>query len=219
MASGDFIGKTKAMILGFLTNLANNGLAFAIPLGLTSETFPAYVAAVAAAVDAQTAADEATAAAVAATALANGQIDALVTQTRAMAASARTSSMSDADLAMLGIARRSPTNSRIPAPVDAPALALGSLSSGQAVLTYSTPGSAGPRTKPFGAVGVEISLRPISSIQAAETGILQTISKTPSPINTALLPAGTLKACGRFVTQRGLKGPWSAEITFTSQPV
>lgn len=213
------MGKTKAAVLGFLTNLANNGLAFAVQMGTTALLFPDYVTAVAAAVDAQTTADEAAAAAKAATQTANDQIAALQAQTRLMCAAARTSSMTDAELATIGVSRRSAVNSAIPAPVVSPTLALRSLSAGAAVFTFSTPGASGPRQKPSGAVAVEISLRPVASIAAAETGIIQTISRTPSPISTALLPTGSIKACARFVTQRGLKGPWSAEITFTSQPV
>lgn len=219
MANRNFMGATKAAILAFLSNMANNGLPFAVQLGTTALAFPDYATAVGNAVDLQTAADTAIAEAQAATNLANAARLALEDTTRTMCAAGRTSTMTDADLLTLGIARRATTNSRVPAPVVAPALALSSLSPGAAVFTYSTPGAAGPRQKPTGAVGVEISLRPIASIQSAETGILQSITKTPSSISTALLPAGTLKACARFYTQSGLKGPWSTDVPFTSQTV
>ncbi len=214
----DFIGSTIPLQLGFMTNLANNGLAFAVSLGTTALLFPDYVTGVENCVALQTAADEASAAAKAAVALATAAREEYIAKTRAMAVSGRASAMTDSELATLGISRRSTSNSPVPAPVVAPALALKSLSAGSAVLTYSTPGASGPRQRPAGTVGVQVSLRPLASTSPAEAGVLQTISRTPSPVDTSLVPAGALKVTARFVTQTGLYGPWSDVINFTSQP-
>jgi hypothetical protein len=68
-------------------------------------------------------------------------------------------------------------------------------------------------------VGVEISLQTADDVRAPDFGVLQSISKTPSPIATSGLAAGRVVIRGRFYTQRGLVSPWSEPLAFNSQAI
>ena len=215
----NFFGDTKAAILAFLTNFSATAGAFVAKFGLSASDFVTLQTEIQSAIAARADADEALAAARAAVNSSDTQTRTLVAKLRGYCQMMRFSDMTDAELETLGLNRRSETNSPVPAPTVAPTLSVGGLSPGAVVLRFSTPGASGPRMRPDGAAGVEISLLPATSTAAPESGVLQSITRVPSVISTALVTGTTVKAQGRFYTQAGLVGPWSAPVTFAPQPI
>lgn len=213
----NFIGDTKAARIAFCVNMAGAITPFKEEAGLSDPDLAAFIAAVETMVAAQADADAARAAAVEATNVVDTQLGVLVSQVRLLSARMRVSTMTDAELATMAIARRSPTNTPIPAPVAVPNIVVEAFAPGEVSVRYQTPGLAGPRQLPDGSVGVEFSLRTEASVETPENGILQSVSRNPSPISTAGLPAGRVKLCARFFTRSGLNGPWSAPVAFNSQ--
>ncbi len=215
----NFFGDTKAAILAFLTNFSATAGAYQAKFGLDGAGFTALQAQITSAIAARADADTALAAARAAVASSDAQTNTLVDTLRGYCQLMRFSDMTDAELETLGLNRRSSTNSPTPAPSVAPALAVESLSPGAVLMRFSTPGASGPRMRPPGAVGVEISLLPAASTASPESGVLQSVTRVPQSISTALVAGAVVKAQGRFYTQSGLTGPWSTPVTFAPQPV
>lgn len=125
----------------------------------------------------------------------------------------------DADKVAIGVNVPSTIPTPIPAPVDAPDLAIASMSPGLGKFVYSVAGAVG-KSKPFGAVGVEIyaAIGEAHTTNPQDAVYLNTVTRSPFRQTFAALDAGKkLTMFGRFVTRSGpggvaQKGPWSSPL-------
>jgi len=108
-----------------------------------------------------------------------------------------------------------PTN--IPAPITAPLLAVISAISGQQQLRASDSSTPDSRKKPFGATGLEIWRSSAATPPANGEGseFIGTFSRQPMIVmSPAGLKGSPVHYFGRWVTARGLVGPWSLAASF-----
>jgi hypothetical protein len=137
----------------------------------------------------------------------------------------RNSGVLNSDKVAIGV--NLPTNTRtpIPAPTVAPALALVAVLPGVATLGYRDSSTVVGKAKPFGAIGVEISVYSgVAAITDPDLASVESI-RTKSPVQLALPNAMVGKMVtvfARFVTRSGPQGiaqagPYSAPLTFVGQ--
>lgn len=125
----------------------------------------------------------------------------------------------DAMLATIGLARRDPNPSPRPAPATAPEFTLLKLEPNLAYFSFRDAGSAGPRGRATNAIGVQVSLVNASAPplpDEANLGVISLMTRTYRSVPTipGIVPH---RAYARWVTQRGLLGPWSTGISFNAQ--
>ena len=125
----------------------------------------------------------------------------------------------DSNLADLGLTRRGPSPTPLPAPTTPPEFSLLKLDLGRAYFSFRDSGSAGPRVRAANSIGIQVSLVNGSAAAVsgeADTGNIQQVNRTYRPVNT--LPGiVSHRAYGRWITQRGLTSPWSDAVAFNAQ--
>lgn len=121
--------------------------------------------------------------------------------------------VADADKVALGLHLRDPINTPIPAPLTNPIIALVGATPGQLTATYRD-SAAAPliKAKPFGAAALElfVQLGTVAPITPGATPFAGLVTRSPFPIDTSAgTPGQTAYVYGRWVTAKGLTGPWS----------
>jgi hypothetical protein len=129
---------------------------------------------------------------------------------RAAKSFARSNPDSAPGLAALGLRQLSPGPTPIPAPTDAPSLAVQRVTSGIVLLRVNQTvngESVTARAFPSGVATCQIQFRRGASTVYEDAGLFRRVNV---PILTAGITAGTvIEMRARYITARGLEGPWS----------
>lgn len=118
----------------------------------------------------------------------------------------------------IGVNPRTNTPTPIPAPSTSPLIAVIAATPFQHTLRFSDQNSPDSRSKPFGALSLEVRCLvgvtpPTSPTDAPFIGLA---TKNPYAVNFSMGDVGhTAYYYARWVTRRGLVGPWSTLKTFT----
>lgn len=111
----------------------------------------------------------------------------------------------------LTIVDRTPTP--IPAPTTLPLISVAMATPLQQTLEYSDATTPTSKAKPFGAIGLQIFAKTSATPITDPTALTYMMTATKSPFNLDWQPADQAKVAyiaARWVTRRGLAGPWSA---------
>jgi hypothetical protein len=183
-------------------------------VGLSADLVTALTAALTAAQGANDSVNSAVAAKNAGTTAFQNAMGALKDVLRNCANAARVSPVSDDMIRSIGVSRRSAVPTPKPAPTAAPEINLVSVAPGVINIRFRTSGSAAPRARDPMAIGIQISAvngaNPVADGEA-DIGVITTLSRSPGQLSSVGYPA-TVRLYGRWITQRGLLGPWSAAI-------
>jgi hypothetical protein len=148
--------------------------------------------------------------------LANELTAAITTVRQAVAAIRGIPDLDSSVLATLGLPVLDKMPTPIAAPTVAPVLGLTSVAPGVANLTFKIEGAANPRARLKGSVGVQVSVADSAAAggaQTADAGAKMSVSRSPFQLDTAGFPAA-VRIYARWITQRGLTGPWSNAVAF-----
>ena len=114
----------------------------------------------------------------------------------------------------LGLPIRKTTKTAVTAPTSAPTINVTGLTAGVLQMTYHDPNQgAKVKAKPAGAIQMEVAYSTSTTVVTDPTtlGFRELVTKTPFNLPTDPSDKGkTLYFAGRWVTRRGLMGPWSA---------
>lgn len=125
--------------------------------------------------------------------------------------------VADADKVALGLHIRDAVNTPIPAPLTNPLLTLVGATPGQITAQYrDSAASPGIKAKPFGAAAMQlfVSIGTVAPITPGATPFQKLVTKSPFFVDTSGgTPGQTAFIYGRWVTARGLVGPWSPLAT------
>jgi hypothetical protein len=128
--------------------------------------------------------------------------------------------VSDSNKTALGLNVRDTVNSPIPAPVTNPVLGLIGAQPGQITLTYhDSAASAAVKAKPFGAIQLELRafFGTTAPVAPAATPYYGVVTRTPFAVNCPSGSAGqSVWFYARWLTAKGLPGPWSAVLQTTA---
>lgn len=124
----------------------------------------------------------------------------------------------DEQRADLGLTIRDASPTPVPAPVTTPILGIVAGLNLSHVLRYSDEATPAARKKPFGAIQIEIwravGTEPPAGPDAC--GFVGAFTKNPIALEYADGDGGKLATIyGRWVTRRGLVGPWSLPVSMT----
>jgi len=131
----------------------------------------------------------------------------------------RNPAVTDPNKVAIGVTVPSLVPTPIPAPVDAPELSVAALTPGLGKFYYKTVAAIG-KSKPFGAVGVEVfaMIGDTHTANPAEARFVAQYTKSPFRMTFSALDSGKkLTVFSRFVTRSGpagvsQPGPWSAPL-------
>lgn len=127
--------------------------------------------------------------------------------------------VSNTNKAAAGLTVRATGRTPIPAPGTAPILGLVGNTPGVMTGKFSDTSTPSTKAKPFGALQLEIwyQIAPTAGPDPTMAIYSQVVTKSPFSFDT---PTGALGKStilfGRWVTRRGLTGPWSAPLSFTA---
>lgn len=125
--------------------------------------------------------------------------------------------VADADKVALGLHLRDPVNTPIPAPLTMPILSLIGAQPGQLTAAYKdSAASPGVKAKPFGAAGMQlfVAFGTVAPVTPDATPFRKQVTRSPFPIDTTDGTPGQTAFCyARWVTAKGLVGPWSPLAT------
>lgn len=125
--------------------------------------------------------------------------------------------VADAAKVALGLHLRDPVNTPIPAPLTMPIITLVGAQPGQLTARYQdSAASPGVKAKPFGAANMQLHVQfgTVAPVTPDATPFRKSVTRTPFPIDTTEGVVGqTAYIYGRWVTARGLVGPWSPMAT------
>jgi hypothetical protein len=190
-------------------------------VGLVAGDVTALTGALTAAQAAHAAVNAANAAGMAATNAFSGTgqaLDQLTGQLREMANKARASSVTDDALASIGVFRKgAPTP--VAVPTVSPQFTVGNVSTNIVNVNFREAGSANPRKKLASASGVQVAVvdgnvAPAEGEQDSAPNVF--VSRSPSALSSAGWP-GKVRLYARWITHKGLVGPWSAAVAVTPQ--
>lgn len=121
--------------------------------------------------------------------------------------------VADSDKTALGLKIRDTVNTPIPAPLTNPVITVIGCTPGQITARYHDSSmSTNIKAKPFGAAQMQlfVAFGTVAPVNPAATPFYGVVTKAPFPINCPAGSAGQMAFIyGRWVTQRGLIGPWS----------
>ncbi len=121
--------------------------------------------------------------------------------------------VADADKTALGLKIRDTVNTPIPAPLTNPVITVIGCTPGQITCRYhDSSQSTNIKAKPFGAAQMQlfVAFGTVAPVNPAATPFYGVVTKAPFAINCPAGSAGqTAFIYGRWVTQRGLTGPYS----------
>lgn len=119
----------------------------------------------------------------------------------------------------IGVSPRTSVPVPIPAPVTAPSVTINTALPLQHVLRYRDElSSPTVKAKPYGAIGIQIFGAASATVISSPDSLLYLATDTKSPLLVTWDEAQKGKTAyyaARWVTRRGLVGPWSPIITFT----
>lgn len=105
----------------------------------------------------------------------------------------------------------------IPTPVTYPLLSLAGVTPGQATCYARDSGTPSIKAKPFGVVTLQMMIKYSATVPAGPTlaDYFADFTKSPFVCNFLAADAGKTAWCyGRWETRTGLRGPWSAALSF-----
>jgi hypothetical protein len=151
-----------------------------------------------------------------------GAIRTLTELARSLANKARASTATDSSLADIGIYRRDPIPTPIPAPTTPPEFGIADILPGEAIVRFRAAGSSRPRARANGAIGVQVSLVTVDNgappaTGEADSGVMTFVARTLRPVPTAGEGPG-IRAYARWQTAKGEVSPWTSPVTFVAQP-
>jgi hypothetical protein len=123
--------------------------------------------------------------------------------------------VSDGDKVALGLTVPDTAPTPIPAPITFPLLDLLRATPGQHWLQYRDSDTPTAKAKPFGAIAMELWSTVALTAAATPVDSVYLGAVTKSPLSVTLDPADAGKVAtyfARWVTQRGLVGPWSSPV-------
>lgn len=126
--------------------------------------------------------------------------------------------VTDANKVLVGVTVRDVGRTPIPAPASAPLLAFMAGTPLQAKIKISDENSPNLRAKAAGAAGLEFFcfVGTVAPVSPEATPYYGHVSRSPFVMNFAAGSGGKTAFCyARWVTARGLKGPWSQMLSFT----
>lgn len=119
----------------------------------------------------------------------------------------------------VGVNPRTSVPTPISAPTTNPVLTAISASTGGIILRYrDSVASPSVKSKPFGVIAVQVYAMASTTPVTDPTTLPLVVSATKSPL-TLSLPATAGHTCyivGRYITRKGLTGPWSPIISYVS---
>jgi len=124
--------------------------------------------------------------------------------------------ITDALLATAGLTVPDPVITPIPAPTSQVVLSIGAIQPGVLTVPYHDSIIVNPRSKPFGAVAIQLGRKTGAGAPAnfAACDFIGQFSRSPMAIDTSSLAAGTITHyIARWVTAKGLVGPDSAVLS------
>lgn len=125
--------------------------------------------------------------------------------------------VADADKVALGLHLRDPVNTPIPAPLTMPVLSLLGAQPGQLTAAYKDSAAAPTvKAKPFGAAAMQlfVAFGTVAPVTPGATPFAKLVTRSPFPIDTGAGTPGQTAFCyARWVTAKGLVGPWSPLAT------
>lgn len=125
--------------------------------------------------------------------------------------------VADADKVALGLHLRDTVNTPIPAPLTNPLLTLVGATPGQITAQYrDSAASPGIKAKPFGAASMQlfVAFGTVAPVTPGATPFQKLVTKSPFFVDTSTAtPGQTAFVYARWVTARGLIGPWSPLAT------
>lgn len=138
---------------------------------------------------------------------------------RSIANAARISDATDGVLATIGITRRAPNPTPKTVPQVQPEFTLVGVKPGVINLRFREEGSAQPRARAANSNGVQIAV--VNGTAAPADGEADTapnifVSRSPASLDSTNMP-GQVRLYSRWVTQRGLTGPWSLPLNVSVQ--
>lgn len=143
-----------------------------------------------------------------------GSHEQLMNHVRTIANAARVSTASDGVLASMGITRRSPGSTPKTVPQEPPEFTLASLKPGIINIRFREEGSAQPRARAATTTGVQIAVVDGTVAPAdgeADAAPNQFVPRSPASLDSTNMPK-QVRLYARWVTQRGLTGPWSLPL-------
>lgn len=126
--------------------------------------------------------------------------------------------VSDMDKVALGLTVPDTAPTPIPAPTTFPLLDLLRATPGQHWLQYRDSDTPTTKAKPFGATGMELwqTVGTAPAVTPAAAAYLGTVTKSPLSVTLNGADAGKVATYfARWITQRGLVGPWSSPVSLT----
>lgn len=126
--------------------------------------------------------------------------------------------VSDPDRVALGLTVPDTSPSPIPAPITFPLLDLLRATPGQHWLQYRDSDTPTAKAKPFGALGMElwqvIGVAP--GVDPDLASYIGTVTKSPLSVTLNVADVGKYATYwARWITRRGLVGPWSSPVSLT----
>jgi hypothetical protein len=127
--------------------------------------------------------------------------------------------VSSANKIAVGVNPRTSVPTPITAPTTNPVLTVASASTAGLILRYrDSVASPSVKSKPFGVIAVQVYAMASTTVVTDPTTLPFVLSATKSPL-TLSLPATAGKVCyivARYITRKGLVGPWSPIISYVS---
>lgn len=146
-----------------------------------------------------------------------GANDQLEAHLRYIANAARVSNATDDEVMTIGVSRRDPSPTRKNAPEAAPEFSLVNVVPGRINVRFRQSGSASPRARAKDTKGVLIAVVNGSQPQAdgeADNVPTRQYPRSPLGLDSTAMPA-QVRLYARWVTDRGLTGPWSLPLEVT----
>lgn len=117
----------------------------------------------------------------------------------------------------LGLTIRDTTKSPIPAPTTSPILTIVGATPGQLTVRYADQNTPAARKKPVGAIALQLFAATSATVitNPATLPLKASVTRNPVGLDFDSGDAGkTAYVAGRWITRRGLVGPWSAIATY-----
>jgi hypothetical protein len=146
-----------------------------------------------------------------------GAHERLVITVRAIANVARASGASHSVLASMGVRRKPARGTRRSAPSEAPEFSVDGVERGAISVRFRTAGSAQPRARAANTNGVQVAV--VNAASPAADGEADTVPaiflpRSPARLDSTKMP-DEVRLYARWVTPRGLTGPWSRPLSVT----
>jgi hypothetical protein len=126
--------------------------------------------------------------------------------------------VTDGDKIAAGIRPLNNTRAAVPVPTTIPILNVLFAAPGTHTLEFADSDTPSRKIKPFGATAMQLFAAVLPAATFDPTDAAYLLSASKNPVFAAFLPADNGKVAsyfGRWITRKGLEGPWSAPVAFT----